>query len=140
MREELEDVLELYEGMPAEGQAHWRERSLPSVRFSSDAEREEFIAALRERDRVTVAPTEGEEAISREAPGTSLRFQPGQRVKVNLAGLWAEGVLFSQNVEAAFATIRDQVSTDPPAYHVELLFSFRGVQELDVPADRIRPL
>jgi hypothetical protein len=25
-------------------------------------------------------------------------------------------------------------------YHVELLFSFHGVREVDVPAERIRPL
>jgi hypothetical protein len=53
MREELEDVLELYEGMPPEGQRHWRERALPSVTFESEAERVEFLAALDEREKPT---------------------------------------------------------------------------------------
>jgi hypothetical protein len=50
MREELEDVLELFEGMPPEGRRHWRERALPSIDFESDAERAEFVAALDERE------------------------------------------------------------------------------------------
>ena len=43
-------------------------------------------------------------------------FQSGQLVRVNLAGLQAEGVT---------------------KYLVKLLFSFRGVSEVEVPADRI---
>jgi hypothetical protein len=149
MREELEEVLELYEGMPLEGQEHWRARSLPSVQFESEAEQAEFLEALRERDK---QPSEG---VGREASGvggltltpdaqrptpTATEFRPGQRVKVNLSGMKAGGVSFSQNVEAAWATIQSRVSEEPLVYHVELLFSFRGVRELDVPADRIRPL
>jgi len=140
MREELEEVLELYERMPPEGQQRWYARSLPSVGFQSEAEREEFLAALRERDKQPSVPA-AEVSTSRPpntpgAPG----FRPGQRVKVNLSGMHAGEVSFSQNVDAAWATIQHPVSADPPVYHVELLFSFRGIRELDVPADRIRPL
>ena len=53
-------------------------------------------------------------------------FQPNQRVTVDLSGLVIQGVSFSQNVQKAIATILQQVSTDPPVYKVELLFSFRG--------------
>jgi hypothetical protein len=138
MREELEEVLELYEGMPPEGQVHWRARSLPSVRFESEGEREEFLAALRERDQqpdAAGAPS----AAAATAQGTGV-FQPGQRVKVNLSGMRAGAVSFSQNVEAAWGTIERQVSAEPPIYHVKLLFSFHGVTEVEVPAERIRPL
>lgn len=64
---------------------------------------------------------------------------PGQRVKVNLAGLTVQGVLFSQNVQEALGTVLEQVAADPPTYRVELLFSFKGVKRVEVPADRIRP-
>jgi hypothetical protein len=58
-------------------------------------------------------------------------FQPGQVVRVNLAGLQAEGVMFQ-------AAVTDkQTSEQPPKYLVKLLFSFRGVNEVEVPADRI---
>jgi len=43
-------------------------------------------------------------------------FQSGQLVGLNLAGFQAEGVMFQ----------------------ARLLFSFRGVSEVEVPADRIR--
>ncbi|OLC14480.1 MAG: hypothetical protein AUH29_10210 [Candidatus Rokubacteria bacterium 13_1_40CM_69_27] len=66
-------------------------------------------------------------------------FTPNQRVKVNLANLKIQGVLFSQNVQEALGTILEQVSTDPPIYRVELLFSFKGVKRVEVPEDRIRP-
>lgn len=46
MRTELEEVLTLYEEMPEAGKSHWRERSLPSIQFENDTEREEFIRAL----------------------------------------------------------------------------------------------
>jgi hypothetical protein len=140
MREELEEVLELYEGMPQEGQEHWRARSLPSVKFQSEAEREEFVTALRERDRQPSVQEVETGGAGVETGGSGHVFRPGQRVKVNLAGLFAGGVMFSGNVEAAYATIREQVSADPPVYRVDLLFSFRGVQEVDVPGERVRPL
>jgi hypothetical protein len=64
-------------------------------------------------------------------------LQPGQVVRVNLAGLQAEGVMFQAAVTDAVARIVKQTSEDPPQYLVKLLFSFRGVSEVEVPADRI---
>jgi hypothetical protein len=64
-------------------------------------------------------------------------FQPNQRVTVDLSGLVIQGVAFSQNVQKAIGTILRQVSTDPPIYTVELLFSFKGVKRVDVPEERI---
>ena len=52
-------------------------------------------------------------------------FQPNQRVTVDLSGLVIQGVSFSQNVQKALGTILQQVSTDPPVYKFELLFSFK---------------
>ena len=65
-------------------------------------------------------------------------FEPNQRVKVNLSGLTIKGVAFSQNVQEALGTIVHRVSSDPPTYLVELLFSFKGVKRVEVPEDRIR--
>lgn len=64
-------------------------------------------------------------------------FQPGQLVRVNLAGLQTEGVMFQAAVTDAVAQIIKQTSEQPPSYLVRLLFSFRGVSEVEVPADRI---
>jgi hypothetical protein len=64
-------------------------------------------------------------------------FQPGQVVRVNLAGLQAEGVMFQAAVTDAIAHIVRQTSEQPPKYLVKLLFSFRGVSEVEVLADRI---
>jgi hypothetical protein len=66
-------------------------------------------------------------------------FQPNQRVTVDLSGLVVQGVSFSQNVQKALGTIRQQVSSDPPVYRVELLFSFKGVKQVEVPEERIHP-
>jgi hypothetical protein len=66
-------------------------------------------------------------------------FQPNQRVTVDLSGLVIQGVSFSQNVQKAIATILQQVSTDPPVYKVELLFSFKGVKRVELPEERIHP-
>jgi len=66
-------------------------------------------------------------------------FQPNQRVTVDLSGLIIQGVSFSQNIQKALGTILQQLSTDPPVYKVELLFSFKGVKRVDVPEERIRP-
>jgi hypothetical protein len=63
--------------------------------------------------------------------------QPGQAVRVNLAGLQAGDVLFHAAVTAAVGHIVRQTSTEPPMYLVKLLFSFRGVNEVEVPEDRI---
>ncbi len=65
-------------------------------------------------------------------------FQPGQLVRVNLAGLQVQGVLFHAAVTDAVGNIVKQTSEDPPKYLVRLLFSFKGVNEVEVPADRIR--
>ncbi|MCK6485154.1 MAG: hypothetical protein HUU22_06595 [Phycisphaerae bacterium] len=147
MREELEDVLELYAGMPPAGQQHWRARSLPSVDFHSDFERDEFLRALAERDKPDDASKPGDTAkpSANVAPtqttgGAVHAFAPGQRVKANLAGLHVGGVHFSQNVETVYATIERRISDDPPIFRLRLLISFRGVDEIDVPADRLHPM
>jgi hypothetical protein len=64
-------------------------------------------------------------------------FQPGQNVRLNLAGMEVHGVMFHAAVSAAAGTIIRETSEDPPRYLVKLVFSFRGVSELEVPADRI---
>lgn len=51
MRNQLESVLELFEGMPPAGQRHWRERALPSIEFESDEERQEFLDELQDLDK-----------------------------------------------------------------------------------------
>jgi hypothetical protein len=61
----------------------------------------------------------------------------GQQVRVNLAGMQVGSVLFHAAVTDAVGTIVRQVSEDPPKYLVKLLFSFRGVDEVEVPEDRI---
>jgi len=66
-------------------------------------------------------------------------YQPSQRVSVDLSGLVIQGVAFSQNVQRALGQIVEQVSTDPPTYLVELLFSFKGVRRVELPETRIRP-
>jgi hypothetical protein len=56
---------------------------------------------------------------------------------VNLAGLQAGDVLFHAAVTAAVGHIVRQISETPSKYLVKLLFSFRGVTEVEVPEDRI---
>lgn len=51
MREELDAAIELYEGMPLAGRAHWRERALPSIRFESEEEKKKFIEDLDRIDQ-----------------------------------------------------------------------------------------
>jgi len=65
-------------------------------------------------------------------------FQPGQPVRVNLAGLRVKNVTFQAAVTDAVGHIVRQVSEDPPVFLVRLLFSFRGVDAVEVPADRIK--
>lgn len=67
-------------------------------------------------------------------------FQPGQRVRVNLAGLQVGEVIFHAAVTDAVGTILRQTTTEPPQYLVGLLFSFRGVREVEVGEERIRPM
>ena len=65
-------------------------------------------------------------------------FKPGQPVRVNLAGMQVEGVMFHAAVTDAVANVIRQTSEDPPKYLVRLIFSFRGISEVEVPAERIR--
>ena len=66
-----------------------------------------------------------------------LMLRPGQAVRVNLAGMQVGSVVFHAAVTNAVGTIVRQVSEDPPKYLVKLLFSFRGVDEVEVPEGRI---
>jgi len=65
------------------------------------------------------------------------QFSPGQMVRVNLAGMQVQGVLFHAAVTDAVGHIVRQTSEQPPKFLVKLLFSFKGVSEVEVPADRI---
>jgi len=65
-------------------------------------------------------------------------LQPSQAVRVNLAGLQVGAVLFHAAVTDAVGHILRQTSENPPKYLVKLLFSFRGVSEVEVTEDRIR--
>jgi hypothetical protein len=71
------------------------------------------------------------------AEETIAMFEPGQSVRVNLAGIQVGDVLFHQAVTAAVGKIVRRTSDDPPKYLVRLLFSFRGVSEVEVAEDRI---
>ncbi|MFQ5895082.1 MAG: hypothetical protein ACE5JJ_04600 [Nitrospinota bacterium] len=46
MRKQLDDAIELYQGMPPEGRKHWRERAVPSIKFESEEERRLFLEDL----------------------------------------------------------------------------------------------
>ena len=65
-------------------------------------------------------------------------FQPGQRVRVNLAGMQVGRGMFQAAVTDAVGSIVRRTSEDPPKYLVKLLFSFKGVDEVEVPEERIR--
>ncbi len=65
-------------------------------------------------------------------------LQPGQPVSVNLAGMQVEGVLFHAAVTDARAVVVRQTSENPPKYLVKLLYSFKGVDEVEVAEDRIK--
>lgn len=62
----------------------------------------------------------------------------GQLVRVNLAGMQAGGVLFHAAVTDAMGNVVRQTSADPPKYLIRLIFSFKGVREVEVPEDRVR--
>jgi hypothetical protein len=64
-------------------------------------------------------------------------FHPGQQVRVNLAGMQVGSVVFHAAVTDAVGTIVRQASEDPLKYLVKLLFTFRGVNEVEVPEARI---
>jgi hypothetical protein len=65
-------------------------------------------------------------------------LKPGQPVRVNLAGLQVGGVLFHAAVTDAVGQVMKQTSEHPEKYLVKLLFSFKGVNEVEVSADRIK--
>ena len=65
-------------------------------------------------------------------------FEPGQTVRVNLSGLRVKDVTFQSAVTDAVGNIVRQTSQEPPMYLVRLLFSFRGVNEVEVPPERIK--
>jgi hypothetical protein len=66
------------------------------------------------------------------------QFKDGELVKVNLAGVQVGGVLFQAAVTDAVGNIVRRTSDEPAKYLVKLLFSFRGVSQVEVPAERIR--
>ena len=65
-------------------------------------------------------------------------LKPGQTVRANLAGMQVQDVLFHAAVTDAVGTIVKQTSEVPPKYLVRLMFSFRGVDEVEVPEDRLK--
>ncbi len=65
-------------------------------------------------------------------------FEPGQRVKANLAGMMVGAVTFHAAVTDAIGTIVKQTSPDPPQYLVQLMFSFKGINEVEVPEERLK--
>jgi hypothetical protein len=99
------------------------------------------VPALQEPDPMVSARATRERLAFRfgqaEDSHKGSMLQAGQLVRVNLAGLQAEGVMFQAAVTDAVAHIVKQTSEQPPKYLVKLLFSFRGVTEVEVPADRI---
>ena len=101
------------------------------VRSSGDSWREVLYRELIHRKRLAF------NFSRREDPCAGSMFQSGQLVRVNLAGFQAEGVMFQAAVTDAVGHIVKQTSEQPPKYLVKLLFSFRGVTEVEVPADRI---
>ena len=64
-------------------------------------------------------------------------LQAGQAVRVNLEGIQVGNVVFHAAVNAAVGHIVRQTSQEPTKYLVKLLFSFRGVTEVEVTEDRI---
>ena len=101
------------------------------VRSLGDSWREALYRELIHRKRLAF------DFSRREDLCAGSMFQSGQVVRVNLAGLQAEGVMFQAAVTDAVGHIVKQTSEQPPKYIVKLLFSFRGVTEVEVPADRI---
>ncbi|PWU17342.1 MAG: hypothetical protein C5B48_16095 [Candidatus Rokuibacteriota bacterium] len=67
-------------------------------------------------------------------------YEANQRVSVDLSNLTIKGVHFSQNVQKAPGTVVARVSSAPPVYLVELVFSFKGVKRVEVPEERIHPM
>ena len=57
-----------------------------------------------------------------------------------MAGMQVGEVLFHAAVTDAVGTIVQQTSTDPPKYLVKLMFSFRGVDEVQVLEARLKAM
>ncbi|MDQ2899312.1 MAG: hypothetical protein M3Y07_05855 [Acidobacteriota bacterium] len=68
-----------------------------------------------------------------------MEFQAGQRVRLNLAGFMVGGVGFGSAVTDALASVVRKISDEPSVYLVQLVFSFKGLSQVEVPAERIRP-
>ena len=66
-------------------------------------------------------------------------FAANQRVRVNLAGLMFQGVTFHAAVTDALGAVVKQTSQDPATYLIDLMFSFKGLKQVEVPEERIRP-
>ncbi len=77
-------------------------------------------------------------ATTAERAQNHVMFQPGQRVRVNLAGMQVGAVLFHAAVTDAVGTILKQPSENPPKFLVKLMFSFKGIDEVEVTEERIR--
>ena len=67
-------------------------------------------------------------------------FEPGQRVRANLAGMMVGSVTFHSAVTDAIGTIVKQTSPDPPKYLIELMFSIKGINKVEVPEERLKPM
>ena len=65
-------------------------------------------------------------------------FAANQRVRVNLAGLMIQGVTFHAAVTDALGAVVKQTSQDPATYLIDLMFSFKGLKQVEVPEERIR--
>ncbi len=66
-------------------------------------------------------------------------FQSGQRVRMNLSGMLYKGVGFHAAVTDALGQLVRKTAEDPPVWLVKFVFQFKGLEEIEVPEDRIRP-
>ena len=67
-------------------------------------------------------------------------FEPGQRVKATLAGMMVGSVTFHAAVTDAIGTIVKQTSPDPPKYLINLMFSIKGINKVEVSEERLKPM
>ena len=107
---------------------------LPQLFFRGDASLEIQLPKLpNPRADACFSPPGGSQS------NRTMPFAAHQRVRVNLAGLMIQGVTFHAAVTDALATIVRKTTDEPPAYLVDLLFSFKGLKEIEVPEERLRP-
>ena len=59
---------------------------------------------------------------------------------MNLAGVMYRGVTFHAAVTDALGQLVRKASEDPPVWLVKLVFQFKGLEEIEVSEDRIRPV